>query len=191
MAWLRASNVKAGQPERAKSFRLGIFLPVLELHRLFAVMRTLPHTHSCFVCGESNPAGLNLRVETDGCVVRTRFTPRAEHVGFKQVVHGGIISTLLDEIMVWACAVQTKQFAYCVELNVRFVKSARPGEETVATAELAANRRNKIFEAKARLHNSAGELLASATGKFLPIKSGDAAEMVRDFVGDPRRAFEP
>src|SRR5436309_2881661 len=71
-------------------------------------MRTLPHTHSCFVCGESNVVGLNLRFETDGKVVHGRFTPRAEHVGFRDVVHGGIISTLLDEIMVWACVVQTK-----------------------------------------------------------------------------------
>jgi uncharacterized protein (TIGR00369 family) len=153
-------------------------------------MRTLPHTHSCFVCGESNPRGLNLRSETDGRVVRARFTPGAEHVGFKQVVHGGIISTVLDEIMVWACAVQAKQFAFCAELNVRFVKSARPGEETVATAELVANRRGKIFEAKAELRNRAGELLATATGKYLPLKSADATGMATDFVDDPRWVFQ-
>src|SRR3974390_3387866 len=69
-------------------------------------MRTLPHTHSCFVCGESNVVGLKLRFQTDGRVVHGRFTPRAEHVGFREVIHGGIISTLLDEIMVWACVVQ-------------------------------------------------------------------------------------
>jgi uncharacterized protein (TIGR00369 family) len=154
-------------------------------------MRALPHTHSCFVCGESNPAGLNLRFETDGRVVRARFRPRAEHVGFRQVIHGGIIATVLDEIMVWACAVGTKRFAFCVELNVRFVKPARPGEETVASAELVENRRNKIFEAKAGLRNAAGELLASATGKYLPLKDVEAAEMVRDFVGDPRPILEP
>ena len=153
-------------------------------------MRALPHTHSCFVCGESNSAGLKLRFETDGRVVRARFRPRAEHVGFKQVIHGGIISTVLDEIMVWACAVGTKRFAYCVELNVRYVKSARPGEETVASAELVENRRNKIFEAKAELRNAAGELLASATGKYLPLKEIEASEMAADFVGDPRGVFE-
>jgi len=154
-------------------------------------MRTLPHTHSCFVCGESNPAGLNLRFETDGRVVRARFMPRAEHVGFQQVIHGGIISTLLDEIMVWACAVGTKQFAFCAELNVRFVKPARPGEETFASAELVANRRNKIFEAKGELRNAGGELLAAATGKYLPMKDGEASAMAADFVGDPRQVFEP
>ena len=151
----------------------------------------LPHTHSCFVCGESNAAGLNLRFETDGRVVHARFTPAAEHIGFKGVVHGGILATLLDEIMVWACAVQAKQFAYCAELNVRFVRPARPGEQTLATAELVTNRRNKIFEAKAELKNLAGELLASATGKYLPIKNGEATEMARDFVDDPRWLLAP
>src|SRR6185436_143631 len=89
-------------------------------------MQVLPHTHSCFVCGESNPIGLKLRFETDGKCVRTRFVPKPEHVGFQQVVHGGILSTLLDEIMVWACAVQTKRFGFCAELSVRFLKPAEP-----------------------------------------------------------------
>src|SRR6476661_8650552 len=98
-------------------------------------MNVLPHTHSCFVCGESNSIGLNLRFETDGHIVQTHFRPRAEHVGFKQVVHGGIIATLLDEIMVWACAVQTKRFAFCAELNVRFLKPLQPGAAATAVAE--------------------------------------------------------
>jgi uncharacterized protein (TIGR00369 family) len=154
-------------------------------------MRALPHTHSCFVCGQSNPAGLKLRFETDGRVVHARFMPRAEHVGFKQVIHGGIISSVLDEIMVWACAVGTRRFAFCAELNVRFVKSARPGEETLASAELVENRRNKIFKAKAQLRNAAGELLASATGKYLPLKEVEETRMAADFVGDPRQVFDP
>lgn len=154
-------------------------------------MKELPHTHSCFVCGESNPFGLKLRFETDGRVVQSRFTPRAEHAGFKGVVHGGIISTLLDEIMVWACAVQTKRFAYCAELTVRFVTPLRPGEEVVARAELTANRRDKIFEAKAELKNAAGHILATSTGKYLPVKANDAADMAADFVGNANWLFDP
>ncbi|HLX70694.1 MAG TPA: PaaI family thioesterase [Verrucomicrobiae bacterium] len=145
-------------------------------------MNVLPHTHSCFVCGESNPIGMKLRFETDGQIVQTRFKPRAEHIGFKQVVHGGIIATLLDEIMVWACAVRTKRFAYCAELTARFLAPLRPGEETIATGELIANRRDRIFEAKAEIKDSKGRLLASATGKYLPIKTVDATDMATDFV---------
>ena len=148
-------------------------------------MKELPHTHSCFVCGDANAIGLNLRFETDGNLVRTRFTPRPEHIGFKQVVHGGIIATLLDEIMVWACLAQSKRFAYCAEMTVRFVNPLRPGEETIATSELVTNRRGKIFEAKADLKDANGKIFATATGKYLPVKQMELADMATDLVGDP------
>ena len=154
-------------------------------------MQMLPHTRSCFVCGEANAAGLKLRFETDGQIVQTRFRPRPEHVGFKQTVHGGIIATLLDEIMVWACAVRTRRFAFCAELNVRFLGPLRPDAEVVAIGELAANRKNRIFEAKAVLRDQSGQTLAEATGKYLPIQAGDLSEMVTDFVGDPSWLFSP
>jgi len=147
-------------------------------------MKTLPHTHSCFVCGESNSAGLKLRFETDGRRVHTHFTPRVEHIGFKEVVHGGILSALLDEIMVWACIVPTKRVAYCAELNVRFLRPVRPGEHIVATAELAANRRDRIFETTAELKNEAGDVVATATGKYMPVKKEEATNLLADVIGD-------
>jgi uncharacterized protein (TIGR00369 family) len=152
-------------------------------------MKLLPHTRSCFVCGESNPAGLKLRFETDGRLVQSRFVPRAEHVGFRQTVHGGLTATLLDEIMVWACAVQTKRFAFCAELNVRFLSPVRPGKALIASGELVSNRRGKLFEARAELRNQAGATLATAIGKYLPIKQAEVAEMVTDFVEDPGWVF--
>jgi acyl-coenzyme A thioesterase PaaI-like protein len=154
-------------------------------------MKLLPHTRSCFVCGESNPAGLKLHFETDGRIVQTRFMPRAEHVGFRQTVHGGLIATLLDEIMVWACAVQTRRFAYCAELKVRFINPVRPNQEALASGELVSNRRGKLFEARAELRNQAGLVLATATGKYLPVKHAEATEMATDFIGDPSWVFGP
>jgi len=132
---------------------------------------------------------LKLRFETDGRIVQTRFVPRTEHIGFKQTVHGGLIATLLDEIMVWACAVQTRRFAFCAELKVRFVHPLRPNEEVGAAAQLITNRRNKMFEAKAELRNQTGLVLASAAGKYLPVKEADATEMATDFVDDERWVF--
>jgi acyl-coenzyme A thioesterase PaaI-like protein len=148
-------------------------------------MKELPHTHSCFVCGESNPAGLNLRFETDGTIVQSRFVPRPEHVGFKATVHGGLIATVLDEIMVWACAVRTKKFAFCAELRVRFLHPLMPGHEMILVGELSQDRR-KLFEAKAELRDFSGKVYASSTGKYLPIKEADAANMATDFVGSPK-----
>ena len=151
--------------------------------RDFCLMKELPHTRSCFVCGEANPLGLNLRFETDGRVVRSRFEPRTEHAGFRQTVHGGLIATVLDEAMVWACAVRTARFGFCAELNVRFVRPLSPGQSVTITAELTNNRRGKLFEAGAELRDHNGHVLASATGKYIPVKEIQLSEMARDFVG--------
>ena len=147
-------------------------------------MQTLPHTRTCFVCGEANPLGLRMRFQTDGQVVRAEFQPCPEHVGFKDTVHGGIISTVLDEIMVWACAVQTQQFGFCAELTVRFQQPVRPGEAYGATAQLVSNRRNRVFEAKAQLLHATHGIFATATGKYLPIKNVDRDQLLTELIGD-------
>ena len=67
---------------------------------------------------------------------------------------------------------------------MRFQSPLKPGEQVLATAELVEDRRGKIFEAKGELRNEAGEILATATGKYLPIKEEMAVEMAEDFVGD-------
>ena len=91
--------------------------------------------------------------------------------------------------MVWACAVQTKRFAFCAELNVRYLQPARPEETLIAAGELVSNRRDKLFEAKAELRNQAGVTLAAATGNYLPIKHADVRELATDFVEDPGWVF--
>ena len=147
-------------------------------------MTHLPHTRSCFVCGESNAHGLRLRFTADGGRVQTCFIPRAEHIGFKGVTHGGILATVLDEIMVWAVAVATCRFAYCAELTVRFQQPAKPDEELTASAELSANRRDKVFEARAEILDAAGRVVATATGKYLPVPAAELPAMLTELIGD-------
>jgi len=55
----------------------------------------------CFCCGSRNPIGLRLEFEeTPDGRMRTIWTPRKEHQGFKDIVHGGLVATVLDEVMV-------------------------------------------------------------------------------------------
>ena len=55
----------------------------------------------CFCCGPKNPIGLKLEFEmTAEGRMRTTWTPRKEHQGFKDIVHGGLVATVLDEVMV-------------------------------------------------------------------------------------------
>ena len=55
----------------------------------------------CFCCGRDNPIGLKLAFEEiAGGRMRTHWTPRKEHQGFKDIVHGGLVAAVLDEVMV-------------------------------------------------------------------------------------------
>ena len=56
-------------------------------------------TNHCFGCGRDNPIGLKLdmHMEDGRCVAY--FTPKAEHESYGDRMHGGLTSTLLDEVM--------------------------------------------------------------------------------------------
>lgn len=145
-------------------------------------MKPLPHTRSCFVCGLENPLGLKLDLFAVPGAVETRFRFRPECCGFRETVHGGMIAAVLDEVMVWAAGVVTKQLCYCGEMTIRYQRPTRPGVPVTVRGSLVENRRGRLFLTRAELRDEAGELLAEATGKFLPIPGDAKGVMLADFV---------
>lgn len=60
----------------------------------------LPDANRCFVCGPANPSGLQLHFHIDAeDVCRTEFTPGPDHGGYAQLTHGGIVYSVLDDVM--------------------------------------------------------------------------------------------
>jgi uncharacterized protein (TIGR00369 family) len=131
---------------------------------------------------------MDLRFFTDGRKVTARFTPKPEHNGFINVIHGGLLATVLDEAMVWGCSVQVKKFCYCAEMTVRYIAPVRPGEEIIAAAEMTENKRGRIYLAAGELKRGDGTVLVTSTGKYMPIKSGiDFPAVLADFEGTPEQ----
>ena len=89
----------------------------------------LPRTAGCIVCGPANPHGLCVasRVDTDAGRVELPFTPAPHHIGFDGLVHGGVLSTVADEAMVWAAIWATRRSCVAGELSVRFRLPVRAG----------------------------------------------------------------
>ncbi len=126
----------------------------------------LEDNNKCFACGKDNPIGLKLKFEWNEGISYAEFTPKEEHQGWRGVVHGGIISTLLDETMVWSmCFLDIK--AMTVQMEVRYRKPAEIGEKLMLKGEIA-SQRGRLIQAKAQIHSNKG-LVAEATGKFLRI----------------------
>jgi uncharacterized protein (TIGR00369 family) len=123
----------------------------------------------CFVCGPENPIGLKLDFVFDAKTIKTEFTPRKNHQGYFNIVHGGIIATLLDEAMV-KLAIAMDMPAVTAQMDVRLRKALNVGEKIIISAEILKETR-KILEAYAKAVTSNGILAADATGKLMKVDS--------------------
>ncbi len=136
-------------------------------------MRNLPRYKKCFVCGKENPIGLNITFRTDEEKVYASFTPDNRYMGYENILHGGIIASLLDESMGWACSVKTKKMYYTAELNIKYKKHTKTNVKLFAEAVMS-KARHTIAYAESILKNQDGEILATAIGKYFSISEREA-----------------
>ena len=83
---------------------------------------TLSDDRRCFACGPDNAAGLRMTFEYGDGTARSRVVPRREFGGWSNIMHGGIVATLLDEAMAHA-AIAAGVRAVTARIEVRFRKA--------------------------------------------------------------------
>ena len=125
----------------------------------------------CFVCGPKNPIGLKLDFSFDGKTIKTEFVPKKEHQGYADIVHGGIVSTLLDEVMV-KLAIELGMPAVTARMDIRLRKAAKVGEKITFTAEILEDTR-MLLVACAKAETDDGVIVADAKGKLVKINKGE------------------
>jgi len=140
----------------------------------------------CFVCGPENPRGLHAQFECGEGKARVRFVPQAEHQGYAGVSHGGIVTALLDEAMVYA-ATSLGCWTATAEITVRFRRPVPTSQELIVTAEVVQQQR-RIIECRAEARAPDGTLLATATGKLMQGRSlTDGERETRQALGGVER----
>jgi uncharacterized protein (TIGR00369 family) len=144
----------------------------------------LPHTRGCLACGRENPHGLKLDLEVDEKtgVVSCIFTPRAEHIGFEGIIHGGALATVLDEAMVWAGTWAAKRFCVCAELTIRFRETAVVGQPVQVEAR-PVSVRSRLISTEAAISDGRG-VLCVAVGKYSPLPPERNRDFVQTLVDD-------
>ena len=149
-------------------------------------MLELPHTPGCLVCGRSNPHGLHLSLHVDPQtgIVQTSFTPLPQHICFEGIVHGGILATVVDEAMVWAATWSGKRFCVCGEMSIRFRAGAQVGQQLQGSAQVVSARRG-VIETASSIRNG-DTLVATASGKYVPISPQRNREVIATFVDEPQ-----
>lgn len=125
----------------------------------------------CFACGKSNPFGLRLEFEREGDEYVTYFVPEKRHQGWIGIVHGGILSTVLDEVMARYVHVLGHS-AVTGEISVRFRRPARVGHRLRFAGRID-EENSRMLVCSARATDEDGTLIAEATGKMVKVARND------------------
>lgn len=125
----------------------------------------------CFGCGPGNPIGLQLRFSLDAEGRATAlFRATENHVGYNDIVHGGIIFTALDDVMSNALAQRDKK-AVTTAASIRYRKALQVGQPVQLHGWIE---RERMFLAEMkgemRLVNG-GDLIAEAEATFMILQS--------------------
>jgi acyl-coenzyme A thioesterase PaaI-like protein len=133
-------------------------------------MKRLRDDQSCYVCGKKNPIGLavDFEIDKDARTSKAVFIPSDAHQGYQGIVHGGIISSLLDEAMA-KLAFTVGIPAMTAEITVKFKASAAPGQKLFITGRLT-QETGRLILAEAKIEQGL-RVIAEASGKLLRIST--------------------
>jgi uncharacterized protein (TIGR00369 family) len=132
-------------------------------------INTVKESDKCFACGPKNPIGLKLKFNWDGQEVKAKFTPSEYHQGWAGLVHGGIISCLLDEAMSYA-ALYSGVNSLTAKMQTRF-KRPLPIDEPLTVTGSVTKKTRRLVETRAELKLADDTLVAESTATMYIFQS--------------------
>jgi uncharacterized protein (TIGR00369 family) len=121
--------------------------------------------HNCFACGPLNIHGLGLVLHVEPARAWTELALDRGFEGWDGIAHGGIVCTILDEVMAWAL-VGDDNWGLTARLAVDFRRPIRIGAPIRADGWVTRSRR-RVVETEARIVDAGGTVLATATATYV------------------------
>jgi uncharacterized protein (TIGR00369 family) len=130
-------------------------------------MQKQPNSRMCFVCGMQNPIGLKafFYQDEEGRVV-AHFTGQEEHQGYPGVMHGGIVTALLDEVIARVATAQDLLWGVTAKLEVRFRHPVPLGQPLTLVGEMI-RLRSRTLEGRGEIRLEDGTVAAEAEGIYI------------------------
>lgn len=136
----------------------------------------IPISKDCLTCGAENPFGAQIEWKAkDGKVVGL-FKPNQYHSGFSGIVHGGMLSALLDEAAGWAVAMFHKEICFTANLNVDFVRPLSVHDVAIVVGRPieCISSSSKSLKGSAEIVNDYGTVFAKCEAVFVPLPKDKA-----------------
>jgi acyl-coenzyme A thioesterase PaaI-like protein len=137
-------------------------------------MRTKqPNSRKCFICGLENPVGLHLHIfEVEPGVVETTYTAPDHFQGYPGVLHGGIVSALIDEISGrthMGSDPNKPRFMFTAKLEVKYRRNVPVGKPLKIIGR-AGRSKSRSAEAWAGIYDTGtNELLAEGNALLIDV----------------------
>lgn len=118
----------------------------------------------CFGCGPANDQGLKMKFFGSDDMIYANIAVPEYLLGWNGVVHGGILSTILDEGMSWGAIFLTRKFILTKSMTVNYHKPVMVGDMLRVESEISERISDREAAMTGRIFNSRGELSVSSTG---------------------------
>ena len=125
--------------------------------------------HNCFACGTANPIGLNLQFYRFGDAVYSDIILEKNHEGWENMAHGGIVSTLLDEVMSWTIMYFKKIFLVTRKMEVKYIRPVLIGTPLIIKGEVMDDSKPPRIKARADIRDDKNNLLVRSLGEFVEL----------------------
>jgi acyl-coenzyme A thioesterase PaaI-like protein len=136
--------------------------------------------HACFACGELNTHGLHLVLHVAGDTCWTELELRPSFQGWDGIAHGGIVATILDEVMAWALASEDA-WGYTARMSIEFRRPVPIGARIRGEGRVAARRRRLLTTTGRLLDPATGEVYATAEGLYVAAPEAAREELKRRY----------
>jgi uncharacterized protein (TIGR00369 family) len=136
--------------------------------------------HWCFACGQLNPGGMHLDFSVSRDRAEARYTAEQRHQGYDGVLHGGVVTALLDEAMGWAIFHQGI-WGVTARITVTFRQPVPVGEGLIVVGEIARDRGRLIETRGAVVRDRDRAVLAEAEATFLRMPEARRRELERRY----------
>jgi acyl-coenzyme A thioesterase PaaI-like protein len=146
--------------------------------------------HDCFACGTNNPIGLKLDFYRQGNSICSDVVLSKNHVGWQDMAHGGIISTLLDEVMSWTVIYFKKAFSVTRQIQVRYLRPVPVEVPVTVKGAITSDKTSRSCQAEAILLDSEGNILAKGKGEFVILSEDRLTALPDEFKKQMLELFQ-
>ena len=145
--------------------------------------------HNCFACGTLNEHGLGLRIHIEPGRSWTELEVEPRFEGWEGIAHGGILCTILDEVMAWALVAEDN-WGVTARMSVDFKRPVPTGSALRAEGWITRSRRRLVETQASIIDTASGTELATATGVYVAADGERKRELQRRY-GFRRLAADP